>query len=50
MVESVHFIKIAIAAATATATFATFATHRMIGDVLFLNVAFVAFVAVAGGM
>ena len=44
MGESVHFIKIA------TATFATFATHRMIGDVLFPNVAFVAFVAVAGGM
>lgn len=44
MGESIHFIKIA------TATFATFATHKMIFKVLFLNVAFVAFVAVAGGM
>ena len=41
MGESIHFIKIATA---------TFATHRMIFEVLFLNVAFVAFVAVAGGM
>ena len=44
MGESIHFIEIA------TATFATFATPRMIGDVLFLNVAFVAFVAVAWGI
>ena len=44
MGKSVHFIKIA------TATFATFATPRKIWEVLFLNVAFVAFVAVAWGM
>ena len=44
MGKSVHFIKIG------SATFAINATPRKIGGVLFLNVAFVANIAVAGGI